>query len=379
MKPGANANPIPVLMMVRELGSGGIERDVAKLAIAMDRRQFTPHVGSFRAEGLRYEDLKKAGIPVVHFAVSSLKSPKVLSPVLQFARFIAKNKIRVVHAYDASGVFGIPLARILRVPAVLTSTLGHRSLLDAQTIRQMKLMDRWADAVVVNCEAMRKHVTEDYSVPNDRIELCYNGVDTTEFFPAEAPKPAPLTDVPMVIGTVCVLRPEKSLEVLQEAFAKISRQVPGIKLLIVGSGPELPKIQANGARLGIQDASILLPATSPVAPLMRAIDIFVSSSRSEAFSNSILEAMACGCCVVGSRVGGTPELIEDEVRGLLFTPGDANQLAEKLLRLVQDAATRKRFGAAASKFAAENLNIQIAATRTMEIYTSILTRKHALG
>jgi L-malate glycosyltransferase len=376
MKPGANANPIPVLMMVRELGSGGIERDVAKLAIAMDRRRFSPHVGSFRAEGLRYEDLKKAGIPVVHFAVSSLKPPKVLSPALQFARFIAKNKIRVVHAYDASGVFGIPLAKILRVPVVLTSTLGHRSLLDQQTIRQMKLMDRWADAVVVNCEAMRKHVTEDYSVPNDRIELCYNGVDTTEFFPAPAPKPAQLTDAPMIIGTVCVLRPEKSLEVLQEAFSKIWRQIPGIKLLIVGSGPELPKIQANSARLGIQDASVLLPATSPVAPLMRAIDVFVSSSRSEAFSNSILEAMACGCCVIGSRVGGTPELIENEVRGLLFTPGDANELAEKLLRLIQDAETRKRFGAAASKFATEKLNIQIAATRTMEIYTNILNRKH---
>jgi L-malate glycosyltransferase len=379
MKPGANANPIPVLMMVRELGSGGIERDVAKLAIAMDRRRFTPHVGSFRAEGLRYEDLKKAGIPVVHFAVSTLKSPRVLSAVIQFAKFVATNKIQVVHAYDASGVFGIPLAKILRVPAVLTSTLGHRSLLDAQTIRQMKLMDRWADAVVVNCEAMRKHVVEDYSVPNDRIELCYNGVDTTEFFPAEAPKPAPLTDTPMIVGTVCVLRPEKSLEVLQEAFSKIWRRIRDIKLLIVGSGPELSKIQANSVRLGIQDASIFLPATSPVAPLMRAIDIFVSSSRSEAFSNSILEAMACGCCVIGSRVGGTPELIEDEVRGLLFTPGDANELADKLLRLVQDAETRRRFGAAASKFATENLNIQIAATRTMEIYTNILSRKHALG
>jgi L-malate glycosyltransferase len=376
MKPGANANPIPVLMMVRELGSGGIERDVAKLAIAMDRRRFTPHVGSFRAEGLRYDDLKKAGIPVVHFAVSTLKSPRVLSAVIQFAKFVATNKIQVVHAYDASGVFGIPLAKMLRVPAVFTSTLGHRSLLDAQTIRQMKLLDRWADAVVVNCEAMRKHVVEDYSVPNDRIELCYNGVDTTEFFPAEAPKPAPLTDTPMIVGTVCVLRPEKSLEVLQEAFSKIWRQIRDIKLLIVGSGPELSKIQANSVRLGIQDASILLPATSPVAPLMRAIDIFVSSSRSEAFSNSILEAMACGCCVIGSRVGGTPELIEDEVRGLLFTPGDANELADKLLRLVQDAETRRRFGAAASKFATENLNIQIAATRTMEIYTRILTRKH---
>lgn len=379
MKPDAKAKPVPLLLMVRELGSGGIERDVTKLAIGMDRLRFTPYVASFKTEGLRYDDLRKADIPVVHLPVTSLKSPKILSPILRFGTFVTRNKIRVLHAFDASGVFGIPLARILRVPALLTSTLGHRGLLDRKTLRQMKFIDRLADAIVVNCDAMRKHLIEDYSVSSDRIELCYNGVDTNEFYPLNVPKPAPLTDASMVIGTVCVLRPEKSLEVLQEAFAKIWRLRPGMKLLIVGSGPEKQNLQTNCLRLGIQDASLFLPAISPVAPLMRAIDVFVSSSLSEALSNSILEAMACGCCVVGSRVGGTPELIADAQRGLLFTAGDANELAEKLLVLIQDAPLRKRLGAAASGFATEKLNIEKAIARTMEIYTAVLGRKHMLG
>ena len=130
----------------------------------------------------------------------------------------------------------------------------------------------------------------------------------------------------LVIGTVCVLRPEKGIEILQEAFAKIHRSLPQTKLLIVGSGPELEKIKRNSARLSIEGDCMVMPAVSKVAPFLRAIDIFVSSSYSEAFSNSILEAMASGCCVVGSRVGGTPELITDRESGLLFTAGDAGEL-----------------------------------------------------
>ena len=88
--------------------------------------------------------------------------------------------------------------------------------------------------------------------------------------------------------------------------------------------------------------------------------------------------MACGCCVVASRVGGTPELIEDEDRGLLFASGNADELAQKLLRVLQDLTLRKKLGARAAEFAATKLNIEIAVQRTTEIYETLLRRKHAL-
>jgi glycosyltransferase involved in cell wall biosynthesis len=147
-----------------------------------------------------------------------------------------------------------------------------------------------------------------------------------------------------------------------------------MKLVMVGSGVELPRLEANAARLGIVGASVFIPATGQVAEWLRAIDIFVLPSYSEAFSNSLLEAMACGCAVIGSRVGGTPELIGDNERGLLFTSGDCADLARQLAKLVEDKSLRLELAGRAARFARENLTIEIAARRTAEIYEKWLRR-----
>jgi len=371
----SHREPIPVLLLVRKLDHGGIERDVTKVVKGLDRSRFTPHVAVYQGGGLRMEEVKQAGVPILDLGVTSLMSPKILRSAGEFCGFIRRNRIRVVHAYDASAVFAAPLARLMRVPLVITSTLGHRDLFDERTRKQLPFTDKLADLIFVNCEAMRRHMIEDYGIPAERTVLCYNGVETSEFYPAPGPKPEPVADALLVIGTVCVLRPEKRLDLLVEAFAAVHGKKPGMKLLIVGSGPELEKLQSKAGELGVLKDCVFLPAVPKVAPLLRAIDIFVSCSSSEAFSNAVLEAMACGCCPVGSRVGGTPELIADNDRGLLFESGNAGDLAEKLTLLIENDELRRRLAHQAATFATENLNMQVAVNRLSEIYETGLARK----
>ncbi len=373
-----SAKPIPILLTVRELNLGGIERDVTQIAMKIDRSRFEPHVASYQSEGIRFEELRSEGVPFLHLPLTSLKSLAAVSAALRMQRYIREHGVQVVHAYDSSAVFVAPIARALRVPAVLSSTLGNRNLLDARTRRQVRWTDKIVDSVVVNCEAMRRHMIDDEHLPDARIELCYNGVDTTQFYPGPARRHAPVDDAPLVIGAVCVLRPEKDLNILQEAFASIRHLNPGMKLLIVGSGPELPRLMANSRRLGLLEDCVFVPATQLVPQFLRSFDIFVSCSKSEAFSNTILEAMACGRAVVGSRVGGTPELIGNDERGLLFQSGDAGDLGAKLTRLMENESLRQEFGTRAAQFAREKFSIGIAAGRMAEIYELILRRK-AIG
>ena len=367
--------PVPIALFVRRLDWGGIERDVAKLASGLDRARFTPHVVVFEAGGLRYEEVERAGVPIVHLGVGSFTSPAILRAAGRLAQWLVRERIRLIHAFDGTIVFTAPIARMVRVPVILSSTLGHRDLFDAKTRKQLAFSDRMVDGVVVNCQAMRRHMIEDYGIAPERTILSYNGVETSEFFPREEEKPAPVAGAELVIGSVCVLRPEKRMELLIEAFAPLVKRRPGVRLLIVGSGPELPKLEAKAAALGVAKECVFQPAVKRVAPYLRAMDIFVSCSSSEAFSNAILEAMACGSCPVGSRVGGTPELIEDGERGLLFESGNARDLAEKLAALAADDGERKRLAKKAAEFAASELSMEAALERMSRIYREELEKK----
>jgi glycosyltransferase involved in cell wall biosynthesis len=374
--PAGRLRPIPVLLTVRELHYGGIQGDVTKIALSLDRTRFEPHVATYQIDGMHAEELNRAGVPVLHIPMTSLKSPSAIFSAMRLRSYIRRHGIRLVHAFDTSAVFVVPLARALRVPAVLASTLGNRKLLDRRSHRQMRWTDRMVDTVVVNCEAMRRHLIDDEHVPGERIELCYNGLVTTEFFPENASRPNAIANASLVIGTVCVLRPEKALTLLQEAFLQVRHLDPNMKLVFVGSGPLLGSLRENASRLGIAEANVFIPATHDVATWLRSMDIFVLPSYSEAFSNSLLEAMACGCAVVGSLVGGTPELIgNNEERGLLFRNGDAGDLALKLSKLIAETEFRRSLGNRASEFVRENLTIEIAAERTAQIYEKMLKHK----
>ncbi len=367
--------PWPVLLLVRELGIGGCERDLTKIALGLDRRRFSPHVGCFHPEGLRTAELRAAGVPIVAFPVRSFHSRSALLGLRRMGTYMERHGIRLVHSFDVPmNIFGMPAARLFQVPVAISSQLSHRDLLRPVSRLAVRLTDQLADAIVVNCEAMRRHLVEDEKVPGGRVYLCYNGVDTRIFHPLDRRRSPPVAEASLVIGVVCALRLEKRLDLLLEAFAQVRSLAPGMRLLVVGSGPELPALKALSRRLGVAGECVFQPATSEVASWLRAIDIFVLPSVTEAFSNALLEAMACGCCPVGSRVGGTPELIADEERGLLFEPGDAADLAAKLARLIAQEGLRRRLAEAAAAFARDRLSIEKAVRRTEALYAALLER-----
>ncbi|HYP14404.1 MAG TPA: glycosyltransferase [Bryobacteraceae bacterium] len=366
----------PILLMVRELGIGGCERDLTKIAIGLDRERFEPHVATFHPEGLRTSELRDAGIPILHLPVTSFQSPSAIAGARKMGQYMRQHGIRLVHSYDAPmTIFGVPAARFYRAPVVISSQLSYRALAKPSSRRLLRLTDHLVDRVVVNCEAMRDHMVNDEHLPRAKTYLCYNGVDTQIFYPGRTPVPEPLAGAPLVIGSVCGLRAEKRLDLLVDAFARVHGLLPGTKLAIVGSGVLLGPLEEQAKRLGVRDSCVFQPAISDVAPWMRAMDIFVLPSESEAFSNALLEAMACGCCPIGSRVGGTPELIANDERGLIFDSGDSAHLAEKLAAVIVNPELRRKYAAAAAKFAHDRLSIEIAVERMSELYAASIERR----
>ena len=354
-----------MLLLARELDLGGSERQMTEIAKTLDRSRFAPHVGCFRPQGMRSAELAAAGVPIVHFPVDSFLSVKALREALNLRTYIRRHGIRLVHTFDYPlTLFAVPVSHWFTGAAVLSSQRSHRDLIPSKYRSFIRFTDRIADAIVVNCEFVRRHLEVDEGVPPARIRLCYNGVDLKEFRPAAARPPAEL-----VIGVVCALRPEKDLGTLIQAFARIRR--PGLTLSIIGSGSMLEQLRSQAQSAGLAPDRIFSPATANAAECLRSIDIFVLPSRSEAFSNSLLEAMACGCCPVASRVGGNVELIRHGENGMLFEAGHADELSRVLTLLIGHPELRRDL-AANARSVAERFSIGASARRMVAIYTEVL-------
>ena len=364
--------PHPVLLLARHLDLGGSERQLAEIARCLDRRRFEPHVAVFRPGGKRAAELAAEGIPLLSLDLFSLRPPESLLAAHRLVGYIRRHGIELLHAFDAPAcIYAGPLARAFSSCAVLSSQRAHRDLVWGWGRHLLRVTDRLVDGVVVNCRFVQEHLVSEEKVPAGLIHLCYNGVDTGVFQPGSGTSADPV----LRVGVVCALRPEKQLDVLLEAFARIRRFRENLELLIVGDGPCLSELRARAEALRLTGSCTFQPAVADVAHWLRRIAIFVLPSRSEALSNALMEAMACGCCTVASRVGGNPELVRDGETGLLFEPGNPVELAARLQLLLDQESLRRQLAAAGQRLMRDSFSLQHAACRMGEIYAKVLENR----
>ncbi len=365
--------PYPILLLTRNLDVGGSERQLVRLALELDRARFQPHVGCFRKEGLYLRELEERAIPVEEFPVRSFQSLGALKAARQLGDYLERHTIRLVHSFDVpANLFAVPVARAYRCPVVLSSQRAYRHLTPGLPEWLLRLTDAAVDGVVVNCLALREDLTQRHMLPASLVHVCYNGVDADTFHPEPRRRMPPVAEADLVIGVAAVFRPEKALHVLVEAFARVCQAAPGLRLVLIGEGETRPALERLSAELGLGEQCLFIPPVRDVAGWLRSIDIFVLPSVSEGFSNALLEAMACGCAPVATRVGGNVELIGDDERGLLFEPGDTATLAAHLRLLVENEAVRRSFSSRAARFVHERFTARAAADRMAEIYESFL-------
>jgi glycosyltransferase involved in cell wall biosynthesis len=150
-----------------------------------------------------------------------------------------------------------------------------------------------------------------------------------------------------VIGALAGLRAGKGLETLIEAAPRVLARHPGVKIAIVGDGPELAALRARAGAFGVAEA-VRFPGGSadPLAAL-RAMDLFAHPSWAEAFPYVVLEAMSLARPIVASDIGGVGEALIDGQSGLLVPPRDSDALARALIELLDDPARARRLGESA--------------------------------
>jgi len=246
-----------------------------------------------------------------------------------------------------------------------------------------RLMQRiaysFSAAVITNADALKQILVRKEFVPGRKIRRVYNTVDFTRFFPKEPPPQlAASLSLPAhapVIGIVSSLRPEKDHKTFIRAAIEIRKVRPNGRFLIVGDGAMREELERFTREHDMADAVVFTGDRLDVPDVLALMDVCVLTSRNEGLSNAIIEAMACARPIVATDVGGTRELVADGQTGFLIQPQDHANLAERVLRILDDPALASKLGELARKKALENFSPDVFLPNVEALYASVLNQE----
>jgi glycosyltransferase involved in cell wall biosynthesis len=335
-------------MLTKGLGRGGTERLLAGTVRHLDRTRFAPEVAYL----LPWKDafvgeVEAAGAPV---ECLDARRPTSVAWLRRLQRLVRDHEIDLVHTH-------------MPVPAALARLVLPRHIAFVHTEHNMwgryRLPTRLANratyrrnaAVVAVSDGVAASITTT-PVP---VEVVTHGIDTDALRPAddESRRAARAElgidpDAP-VVGTVGNFTVKKDQATLLEAAARLTGEHPGLRVVLVGSGPLEDGLRARARSLGIADATVFTGSRDDVFELLPAFDLFALSSRFEGLPIALLEAMACGVPPVVTRVGGIPEVVTDGHDGVLVEPGDAEALATALGKVLADPGRQSELATRAAE------------------------------
>jgi glycosyltransferase involved in cell wall biosynthesis len=329
---------IPIAVFVDRYAPGGTQRQMMALLARLDRRRFRVHPVCFHPEGAWFERVVDLGDPVALFPIHGFRRPDTARQLVAFARWCRTNRIAVLQTCELySNIFGLPGGALASVPVRIGS---RRGFVETPALQRMqRAAYSAAHRVVANSRAAAERLRFE-GVRADRIVLIPNGIDPS-IFPAREYSPRPRR-----IAMVACLREEKRIDVLVTAARRILERYPDAEFLIAGDGSCREQLVTQARETGVFERFQFLGHCDDVPAVLARADVFVLPSGSDAFPNSIIEAMASGLPVVASAVGGIPELVADNRTGWLVPPGAPDALADALLDLLEHPDRAADFGRA---------------------------------
>jgi L-malate glycosyltransferase len=386
----ARADRIRLVEFVAAFGIGGTERQVLNLGRALDRSRFDLSYACLKQWGDLLEEIDADRTPISEYPIRGLYPHETFKGQLRFVRDLRRARVEVVHAYNVyANVFAVPAARLAGTPVVVASIRDTGVYLTPMQKRVQRLACRLADCILVNADAVRRWLVEE-GYPERKMITIRNGIDLSRFSgrPGDGglrrslalPQRAPL------VAVLSRLDRNKGIAYFLEAAARVAARAPAARFLIIGDrfqskdgaivsdASHRQGLERHARRLGLDGRVTFTGFRLDVPELLSEVAVSVLPSLSEGLSNSVLESMAAGVPVVATRVGGTPEAIEDGVSGLLVPPRDAGSLAEAITTLLENPEMARRLGQAGKARVETHFSIRRMTDETERLYEKMLGR-----
>jgi len=296
-----------------------------------------------------------------------------LSAAWRLSRVIKQLQPDIVHAHDPHAVAMAATALSIASPGGTRFVAARR--LDLRMARNS--FSRWkygqVDCFIASSKAIRERLVHD-GIPPGKIRIVNEGVDVdrierlaaanvhAEFYlPTHAP----------IVGNVAALMPHKGHQYLIEAAARVVKQVPDARFVIVGAGTAREALEHQVRHLHLERHVFLAGYRTDAIELIKGFDLFAMSSITEGMGTPLVDAMAAGKAAVATAVGGIPEVVIDGVTGYLVPPRDPEALAARIVDLLKNRPLRERMGQAALDRARSCFTVAKMVDGTAAVYRSL--------
>jgi len=362
------------------MGIGGQERTLYDLIRGLDAERFKPVLCCLYGPDYYGRKLMAEGKQVYHSLINSKYDPRSVARVYSILK---REQAHIMYATNsplniAIGRTAAALAGVRACVTVVVSTfvVAHRRRRDVVN----KLMLPFFDRIIAISEMHNRYLIEYENMPGQKIEVVYNGVDLSRFDdPPDAlflKRELGIPDHSKLVGILARLAPMKTHDIFLQSAALVSNDLPDIRFLIAGDGPERRKLEQLAQDLGIASKVHFLGWVEDVPQFLASLDVVaLSSSYGETFPVAILEAMAAGKPVVATNVGSLKEMVVDGETGLLVAPKQPEKLAQALLRVLTEPSLSTRMGEAGRRRVEQNFTVERMIKRTESLFTDLMVEK----
>jgi len=313
--------------------------------------------------------------------------PRDLKALFKLYRILGTERPQIVHTHTAkAGFLGRLAARIAGVPVIIHTYHGHvlhgyYGPLKSWLLRQMeRLLARITTQLVAVSPLVREDLLAYRVAPPEKIRVIPLGFDLEPFLQCYSLKGQFRTELGLssdirLIGILGRIVPIKNHRLFLESSAQVVKQEPNVCFVIVGDGILRSEMERYAQDLGIQQRVIFTGWRRDLPRIYADLDLLVVSSNNEGTPVSAIEAMASGCPVVATRVGGLPDVIENGETGYLVPPEQSPALAAAVLKLMSNPQRAEQMGRAAQLSVKERFPLNRLVCDMENLYEELLTSK----
>ena len=373
-----------VLQLIGSFHQGGSERQAVQLTrLLHEDKTYKVFAACLNRDGILYDEFSKMKLgEVPEYKLTSFYDANMLRQLKSCAKFMRENDIKVIQTHDFyTNIFGMLAGRIAKTPV----RIAAKRETGTKDFKQ-RFMERraygFAHKIVSNSEAVKKYLVAG-GTPKEKIVTVYNGLDTSRLTPTSEKREVKLKEFGLPIGAdtqfitiVANLRSEvKNHKMFLRAAKTVKESFKNVGFVMAGEGELTESLKEFAKDLGLENETHFIGRCSKVADLLSVSNICVLSSFTEGFSNSIIEYMSVAKPVIATNVGGASEAIIEGETGYLVESEDDNQLAKRLLELLNNQEKAVEMGKKGQSIVEDKFSLSAQLDKTLSLYDSQLEKQ----